>query len=567
MNTHTFILDIETTGLNYKNDKINLIGVKCDDTYFLFEELKEFKEFYNTEMLTGDNTLVAHNLKFDRKFIEYHCNIELSKLKLLDTRVLAHLFDPFRNSAKLGKNRGYGLKALVSDLFKIDYDEDIEVKTATKDDTANFEKMKEYNKKDLLYTHALYEFYKEKLTSKEMLLGSKLTQLDYLYSNITEQGLYIDQTHLYNVNHQLIKENERLTQELHKIEPKFKGVNLSSPKQKKELFYNVLNLKSDTDSTDKYAIKKFNAEWSPILLKYLQNKTILSSFINKFKDKDKIHPNFNILGTSSGRTSSSKPNLQQIPRDAKIRNLLKAPKGYTFVEIDYSQIELRIASHVADVKNMQEAYKNNIDLHTLTASKVNNVPINKVTKEMRTSAKAINFGFLYGMSASTFKEYAYNTYNLNLSLKECHLFRHNFFSTYPELKEYYKKVEESASTELTTVLGRKKRFKPDTHRQFERGSSINYPIQSVASDILQLSLVQISELSEYSHSFNIIGTVHDAVLMYVKKDDVRVLNKIVDIMENPKILTKLLDEKLKTPLKVEVEVYNDRWYGQKLHIK
>ena len=285
------------------------------------------------------------------------------------------------------------------------------------------------------------------------------------------------------------------------------------------------------------------------LLRYRELQKLKSTYIGPLPyladDKDRIHTKFDQLGTATGRLSSSSPNMQNIPvRGAwgpKIRKGFIAEKGYKFVAFDYSQMELRLAAHIADDKKMKEYFKDGEDIHKMTASEVFGVDPDKITKDMRFRAKALNFGVLYGMGASGFAKSA------NISRQEAQGFIDNYFTRFPAIREYISKTEEFARKNgyVETLLGRRRYIPemtsshPGLRAQAER-MAINHPIQGTAADIIKMAMVAIPIPK-------LLLQIHDELLFEIEDDKIEeTYPKIKDIMESV--------YKLTVPLSVDVSV-------------
>ena len=276
-----------------------------------------------------------------------------------------------------------------------------------------------------------------------------------------------------------------------------------------------------------------------------------------------LHSNFNMHGTVTGRTSSSDVNLQQIPRNKKLKSLFKATMpGWELACLDFSQLELRFAGLVADVQAIKESYRNGVDLHKLMASKVANCSMDEVTKEMRTQAKAINFGFIYGMQAESFVSYARDSYGVSVTLEESVAIRQAFFELYPELLVYYQNVENDLMDDCkqTSIMGREYELSPDKlmnpwKRQNYIRAAINFPVQSAGSDYVICGLIQVANDPELKDKIKICATVHDSIIFLVKKDglDETVL-KVKHTMEDPILAHQLITKKIDLPIIVDIEL-------------
>ena len=284
------------------------------------------------------------------------------------------------------------------------------------------------------------------------------------------------------------------------------------------------------------------------LLEY-RRLTKLETFIKSWEEiqvDDRIYPSFNITART-GRTTCSNPNIQQIPQDKNVRNLIEARPGWKIKEQDYSQIELRVASMFSGDTNMQHAYQSGSDLHSKTTELLFGDTSSlspQEQKRKRTEAKSMNFGFLYGMSAKTFVDYA-KGYGLNITEEESEGFRNNFFKAYPTLLQWHEDCKNYARANGYTwsPIGRK-RFLPDINSsnfklrgQTER-QSINSGVQGFASDMCTSALADIVFSDEIDHDRCIVlGSVHDAILFEIRDDYVDEVSPIINrLMEKPSII-------------------------------
>ena len=284
------------------------------------------------------------------------------------------------------------------------------------------------------------------------------------------------------------------------------------------------------------------------LLEY-RRLTKLETFIKSWEEiqvNDRIYPSFNITART-GRTTCSSPNIQQIPQDKNVRNLIEARPGWKIKEQDYSQIELRVASMFSGDTNMQHAYQSGSDLHSKTTELLFGDTSSlspQEQKRKRTEAKSMNFGFLYGMSAKTFVDYA-KGYGLNITEEESEGFRNNFFKAYPTLLQWHEDCKNYARANGYTwsPIGRK-RFLPDINSsnfklrgQAER-QSINSGVQGFASDMCTSALADIVFSDEVDHDRCIVlGSVHDAILFEIRDDYVDEVSPIINrLMEKPSII-------------------------------
>lgn len=299
------------------------------------------------------------------------------------------------------------------------------------------------------------------------------------------------------------------------------------------------------------------------LLEYKRISKLIT-FIESWEDLQvdgKIYPSFNITART-GRTTCNSPNIQQCPQNSYVRNLIEARPGWKIIESDLSQAELRVASWFAKEENMQHAYQSGSDLHSKTTellfgdtSKLGH----DEQKRLRTNSKATNFGFLYGMVAKSFIQYA-KGYGLNISLEESEKIRAGFFNAYPRLLVWHEECKEFARQHgyIESPIGRKRWFDNINGYDFKKRSaderaSINTPVQGFASDICISALADIVFNKELDHTrFNVLGSVHDAILIEVREDYADELSQYVkQTMEHPSIIEGL---DIPIPIVADVEI-------------
>lgn len=304
------------------------------------------------------------------------------------------------------------------------------------------------------------------------------------------------------------------------------------------------------------------------LLEYKRISKLIT-FIESWEDLQvdgKIYPSFNITART-GRTTCNSPNIQQCPQNSYVRNLIEARPGWKIIESDLSQAELRVASWFAKEENMQHAYQSGSDLHSKTTellfgdtSKLGH----DEQKRLRTNSKATNFGFLYGMVAKSFIQYA-KGYGLNISLEESEKIRAGFFNAYPRLLVWHEECKEFARQHgyIESPIGRKRWFDNIHSYDFKKRSaderaSINTPVQGFASDICISALADIVFNKELDHTrFNVLGSVHDAILIEVREDYADELSQYVkQTMEHPSII-----EGLDIPIPIVADVEISQCWG------
>lgn len=329
----------------------------------------------------------------------------------------------------------------------------------------------------------------------------------------------------------------------------------------------------------------------PMLDRVTANKH-LTSFFNPYEelyDEDhRIHTTFKLAGTVTGRLSSGKAdadkisgsrgklrgvNLQQVPRDPFIRGLFGAPPGWTFVEADYSQIELRVAAYLANEENMKHIYATGGDIHSTTASRVSGIPISKLTKEDRKKGKPVNFGFLYGMGWKKFIETAYSNYGVLFDEIEAQDARKIYFDLYPALPAWHQKQRRLVKQfgRVESPIGRVRHlpdiYSPDqgVRAEAER-QAINSPVQGFASDMAVMSMIYINDqFRRLNIEGYCLGLVHDAINYEIRDDYLaQALPIIKSTMEDMEIVREAFGAVVDIPIVADVAV-GDHW-GTKVEL-
>lgn len=423
------------------------------------------------------------------------------------------------------------------------------------------------------YLPVLYKELKERLHKEDMdkLYYEVEHPLIYVLSSMESIGFNINEGMLDELKTKFKKEIDETQAEIYKLsEEEF---NISSPKQLGKILFEKLDLpvikKTKTGySTNQEVLEKLmdKHEIIPKIMYYRQITKINSTYVEGLKnviDEDgRIHSNFNQTVTTTGRLSSTEPNLQNIPvrheMGKEIRKVfIPMEEGDILVSCDYSQIELRVLAHIADDANMIDAFKHHSDIHTKTASEVFKVPVEEVTLLMRSRAKAVNFGIVYGISAFSLAQ------DLKISKKEAEEYMSIYFDRYPKIKGYLEDVVEEAKDKgyVLTILNRR-RFIPEIKssnkivKALGDRLAMNAPIQGSAADIIKLAMVNVyKKLNEKKLKSELILQVHDELILNAKKDEFEEVKKlVVEEMENA--------IKLKVDLDVDVNS-GSTWYEAK----
>ena len=372
---------------------------------------------------------------------------------------------------------------------------------------------------------------------------------------------------------ELVAYSKKLSESIDVIEKRIyeaagEEFNINSPKQLGVILFEKLGMpggkKTKTGySTNASVLEKLAPDYPFVndILEYRSLTKLKSTYAdgltNYIAEDGRIHGKFNQTVTATGRLSSNDPNLQNIPIRMElgkaIRKVFVPKDGYEFVDADYSQIELRILAHMSGDEVLIESYKEDEDIHKITASKVFKVPLEEVTKELRSRAKAVNFGIVYGISSFGLGE------NIGISRKEADTYIKEYFKTYPGIEEFLNKfITEAKETGFVkTMYGRIRpvpEIKSGNFMQVKFGERIamNSPIQGSAADIMKIAMINVyDELRKTGLDAKILVQVHDEILVECKKEDAERISKLLkDTMENA--------VKLSVDLEVEVNS-GDNW--------
>lgn len=618
-------LDIETTGLDRHRNEITSIQIGYTHTetgvytrkFFDWVKLGKKRQIALLKKLK-ECKLVTHNGKFDLLFLYVKTGIELKLW--IDTLVLAHV---------CGEEE-LGLKPLTEKYFHVKYDIAKEAKVGKiteafksygLDDVLYpmkllniFQaKISKYNllkvfKHEMRAYKAYYEVEKggvpisprrhevlEKLESELRPYTEKLLTYGDINWNSNaqvasilfapkdepvydEQGERLPNTYaIVNDKGKVIAEfNERKEANAHKKEHTIDG------KVKMVKHYNPIVIgygqgleviertKAGAPSVGVDTLSNYvGNDCVDTLLEYKRISKLIT-FIESWEDLQvdgKIYPSYNITART-GRTTCNSPNIQQCPQDSYVRNLIEARPGWKTAEIDYSQLELRVASWLSGDINMQHAYQSGSDLHSKTTELLfgdTSGLSHDEQKRKRTQSKSANFGFLYGMVAKTFIQYALG-FGLTLTQEESEKIREDFFKAYPRLLVWHEECKEFARQHgyIESPIGRKRWFDNINSRDFRKRSAderqaINSPVQGFGSDLCTSALADIVFSKELDHTrFNVLGSVHDAILFEIRDDYVKELvPKLKYMMEHPSIVEGM---EVPIPLVADVEV-SQSWGG------
>lgn len=419
----------------------------------------------------------------------------------------------------------------------------------------------------------LYEVLKKELEKNEMLdlfNNIEMPVLEVL-ADMQYRGMYVDKEELIKYGDELKAKLEELTKTIHELAGE--EFNINSPKQLGEILFEKLKLpvvkKTKSGySTDVDTLEKLQNEHEIIeyILDYRQLAKLNSTYVEGLipyinKNTDRIHSYFHQTVTATGRISSTEPNLQNIPTrieiGKKLRKVFKPAESKIFLDADYSQIELRILAHVSKDEIMIDNFNNDEDIHAQAASRVFGIPIEEVTKELRSKAKAVNFGIVYGISDFGLAE------QIHSSRKEAKQYIEQYLDKYHGIREFMTSVVEEAKAKgfIATMYNRR-RYIPELKsknfmvRKFGDRVAMNTPIQGSAADIMKIAMINVyRKLKEENLKSKLVLQVHDELLIETDIDEKdRVKEILISGMESA--------AKLLVPLKVEVEE-GKNWYEAK----
>ena len=415
-------------------------------------------------------------------------------------------------------------------------------------------------------------FYEELKKQNSLDLYEKMDlPLTYVLIDMEYTGVRIDKEFLLKMKEEVFSKVTEIENQIYFLAGT-RDFNIMSPKQLGKVLFEDLEIpypkrvKNDKYSTSVDILNKLTDY--EIVRKILEYRTLTKLYsnyivglIDYIKEDGRIHTIFNQTLTRTGRLSSTSPNLQNIPIREEYGKLIRkafiASPGRTIITSDYSQIELRVFAHMSNASNLIEAFNNDLDIHTKTAMDIYKVSKDEVTKTMRRSAKAVNFGIIYGISSFGLSE------DLGVDFKEARKFIDNYLETYPGIKDYMNKVKESAHSNgyVKTLFGRVRVIEEINSTNFMARSqgermALNTPIQGTAADIFKIAMININnELKMRNLKAKLIIQVHDELLIDCPNEELEEVTEIVkDKMEHA--------YKLKVPLKVDMETGNN-WYEAK----
>ena len=513
---------------------------------------------------------IGQNIKFDF-IVLYKQDIKMNSME--DTMLMSYVLDAGKNRHNMDtlseihlNHKTITFKEMVGTGKKeINFSE------------VELQKAMEYAAEDADITYRLYKIFNknlktEKLTNIYEIFEKPLIEILAL---MEIEGIRIDSEFLKNLSEKFEKKIKNLEKQIFKISKK--EFNIGSPKQLGEIIYNDLKIaglkktRKGSFATSASVLEDLafkGNQFPQLILDWRQVSKLKNTYSDSLPEHinpktKRVHTSFLLAATTTGRLASSDPNLQNIPiksEDGKdIRKAFITKNGFTLVSADYNQIEMRILADLADVKELKKAFKNNEDIHSLTASQVFNIDIKKVDQDMRRKAKAINFGIIYGISQYGLAK------QIMVSNNEAEEFLNSYFLKFPEIKDYMNATIKFCrkSGYVNNIFGRRSHFsgindKNFNVRNFQERAAINAPIQGSASELMRIAMIRLS------NKFNDIKDIktkmllqiHDELIFEVPKTELKRINNI--IKEEMTGVVKSDLHSLSIPLTVDIN-FGENW--------
>lgn len=548
--------DKVTVVLDFDGDNISSAAVGVGNNAVVLNEQDDIKE------LLEDDRIAKVMFDVKEAIVKLNGRIDIKNISD-DTAIAAYLVDPAKNE--------YTIEKLASEYFGTVIEKP-EVKQLSLLDDVETDRS-EYLAKCAVALGVLNERIGDKIkeNGQEKLYQEVELPLVTVLAHLEINGFLVDDNQLKEFADKLGEKIDALTNEIYMLAGE--EFNINSPKQLGVILFEKLELKPVKKTKTGYAT---NAD----VLEKLRDKHPIVNFIMEYRQLAKlkstycdgltavvnpnthrIHSVFTQTVTVTGRLSSTEPNLQNIPTRTElgreIRKMFVAKDGYVLVDADYSQIELRVLAHIANDETMINAFRNNEDIHAVTASQVLGIPLEDVTKEQRSSAKAVNFGIVYGIGEFSLAQ------DLHISVKEAKAYIESYLEKYHGVRNYMESIKEQAKKDgyVKTMLNRI-RYIPELKspnyniRQFGERVALNTPIQGTAADIIKLAMVRVdNRLINEGLKSKLILQVHDELIVEAHKDEV---DKVKQILSEE--MQSAME--LNVPLKVDMSTGHS-WYDAK----
>jgi DNA polymerase-1 len=500
-----------------------------------------------SKKIKDDSLIFVYNDSF--YFVNQHTYGEFNDISIFNTVIsLSSQKFSILNNFKLKRDKFIALDCMV-------FLEDPSIKPDNILNTIKYlDNMTTIDKKSsvdeiILFFHSNFKFINKKI--EEFNKNAKLLQIykdiDFpmleILSGMEIEGITVSKSKMSKLSKKLAKQLVDLKSEAFLLSKK--EFNLNSPKQLSEIFYNDLDYPiikktpKGAPSTDASVLEELSKDYElpKIILKYRELEKIRSTYVDglipEVTDDGKIHTHFNLFGTATGRLSSEKPNLQNIPNKTElgqqIRDFFISEPSKKFVISDYSQIELRVLAHLSKDSDMVSILKDkDSDIHSETAARIFNTNLSDVSSDMRRKAKEVNFGLIYGMEAFGLSK------SLNISQKEASELITSYFNQFPKIKGFLDGVVNQAEqdTFTTTLLGRKRYIRELSSSNFQvkaagKRIAMNAPIQGTASDIMKIAMIRVSNKLSKVDGANLLLQIHDELIVETDEFHLKKVKEIV----------------------------------------
>ncbi len=553
---------LKGSSIYYYNEK-SLAVINDNKLFYTFNPSNELlKKYFETDSLKTSYDVKSTYISLNAKEI-------IPRGLDFDIKIASYLLNPTKNKYSINDIILEELGILIEETSKKEAEQISFLSTNNAESTEDIAKEKETAISYVKYIETCKTILEEKLKSEEEYKLFHEIEMPFrlVLARMQIAGVLVDKEMLQKYQKDLSQKVTNLNDEIMEIagEP----FNVNSPKQLGHILFEVLHLYAPKKtksgySTDAETLEKLRED-HPIIEKILEYRTLAKlkstyadGLLPLVKDDGRIHASFNQTVTATGRISCSDPNLQNIPIRTEIgrefRKVFVAPKGYKFIDADYSQIELRVLAHISNDQTMINGFKEGLDVHQITASQVFEVPLEEVTKKMRSEAKAVNFGIVYGIS-----DFGLGA-NIGISRFKAKTYIEKYFLKYPGIKAFMNMaVEECKLKGYSKTMWGRKRYVPEINaknyniRQGAERIAMNTPIQGSAADIIKIAMVNVQKkLDEENLKSKIVLQVHDELVLESPENEVdKAKSILVEEMQNV--------AKLKVPLVAEAEV-GDNWY-------
>lgn len=526
-------IDTETDSLNTMQARLVGIGlgVKAQEAYYI--PIQDLKILEKLKPLLENTPLIGHNLKYDLHiFANYNI---YPKHIYFDTMIASYLLAPHKNR--------HGLDALVLEHFSYKKTPIKDLIGSGKKQITMFDvpvdKVGPYCCEDIDFTYRLYELFKGQLKGELLKLFESLEMpLLPILLKMERTGIYLDTNALKNKSEVLRKLIDQHSYEIFAMAGQ--QFNINSPKQLSEILFDKLEIPVKKRTTKADVLESLNHPIAREILAYRSLEKLRSTYVDALPlqvnpNTHRIHCSFNQTGTATGRLACSDPNLQNIPirseEGRKIREAFLPKEGHSFLSADYSQIELRLMAHFSQEPKLLDAFQKGEDIHLSCASEVFGVPLDQVSSDMRSKAKAVNFGIIYGQQAFGLSQ------GLSIDLKEAATFIKAYFEKYPLVKAFIEKSKQDVREKgySTTLLGRQRPIPEITSpngmlRSAAERLAVNTPLQGSQADLIKLAMIEIEKHINYAP---MILQIHDELIFEVPDSKTEILKgQVVKIMEN-----------------------------------